>query len=62
MVPGSKTRQFDIIKGNWGFDLRERKPDQIKSKFLLACTEYGDTVLHMAAEGSVTVLEKLWPF
>jgi uncharacterized protein YjfI (DUF2170 family) len=29
---------------------------------LLACNEYGETALHVAAEGSVVVLEKLQAF
>ena len=37
-------------------------PEEIKSKLLLAQNEYGETALHVAAEGSVAVLEKIWAF
>jgi len=37
-------------------------PEEIKSNLLLAQNDYGETALHVAAEGSVAVLEKLWFF
>ena len=37
-------------------------PEEMKSKLLPARNEYGETALHMAVEGSVAVVEKLWPF
>ena len=37
-------------------------PEEMKSKLLLEQNEYGETALHVAAEGSVEVLEKAWAF
>ena len=37
-------------------------PEEIKSKLLLAWNEYGETALHVAAGGSVVVMEKLFFF
>ena len=36
--------------------------EEIKSKLLLTQNEYWRTALHLTAEGSVAVLEKLWDF
>jgi ankyrin repeat protein len=58
----AKRDNLKLLKELGALTKEKGNPDKINSKFLLACTEYGDTVLHVAAEGSVTVLEKLWPF
>jgi len=37
-------------------------PEEIKYNLSLAKNKYGETALHMAAEDSVAVLEKIWAF
>jgi hypothetical protein len=46
----------------WALTKEEGNPEELKSKFLLAQNGYGETVLRMAAESNVAVLEKLWGF
>ena len=38
----------------------KENPEEIKYNLLLALNEYGEIALHVAAEGSVMVLEKVW--
>ena len=40
----------------------EGNPEEMKSKLLLTQNEYSETALHVAAEGNLAVLEKVWAY
>ena len=49
-----------VLEEIWVLAKENGTPEEIKSKLLLAQNEYGQTALHLAAEGSVAVMEKVW--
>jgi hypothetical protein len=55
----AKSDNFKLLRELWTLAKEKGNPKEIKSKLLLAQNEYGETVLHVAAEGSVEVLEKV---
>ena len=59
MITSSKKRHFEIIRGNLVLAKEKGNTEEINSKLLLAQNKYVETAVHIAAEGSVAVLEKL---
>jgi len=57
-----KSGNLNLLKELWAFTKKEGNPEEIKYNLLLEQNEYGKTALHVSAEGSVEVLEKLWVF
>ena len=48
-----------LLEKIWFLAKEKGNPEEINSKLLLARSKYGETALHIAAEGSVALLEKL---
>lgn len=46
----------------WVLVKEKGNPEEIKYNFLLTPNEYGETALHVAADGNMAVLEKLQAF
>jgi len=58
----AKNENLKLLKALWALAKEKGNPEEIKSKLLLARNEYGKNALHVAAEGSVEVPEKVWVF
>ena len=55
----AKSYNFKLLKELWALAKEKGSPEEIKYNLLLARNEYGETALHMAAGGSVAVMEKM---
>ena len=55
----AKSKNVKVLEEIWVLTKEKGNPEEIKS-LLLAQNEYGQTALHVAADSSVVVLEKLW--
>jgi len=58
----AKSDNLKLLKKLWILHKEKGNPEEIKSRLLLARNKHGETALHVAAEDSVAVLEKLWAF
>jgi uncharacterized protein YjfI (DUF2170 family) len=58
----AKSGNVKLLEEHFALAKEKGNPEEINSKLLLAQNEYGQTALHVAAEGSVSVLEKLRAF
>ena len=56
----AKSGNVKVLEERWVLAKEKGNQEEMNSRLLLAQNEYGQTALHVTAEGSVAVLEKVW--